>query len=1049
MTLIGTMVLYSHCASGNRFSLLLLEDEEFYITECVTECRVPSGFIERKGELALGQLRLCTKSVFFEPDDVRIPIVRIPYRHVEALEGNLSNEVEMSTRSYTTMKPDGRDAPYVFHKNSGLSTWFFRLTYAPIGDVLPYAHQMLAISRLDHRESAEMAEMFLENMEQEQRFDIGCLVDPACEKILMEKKAMLVSRLIKERGIFVVTDARVYFQPLHNISGGDRVKSHPISEIVTYAKRRSGLKDVGVEIFFSSVPKRKKIQTWKSDTALIVFKTKQERELVLSSLTEQMEACCVGRELFETGPSLERACVAWQRGLISNFEYLLYVNFTAGRSFEDLTQYPVFPWVVSDFEHEELHLRDPSTFRDLRKPIGALNQKRLEFFKSRYSEMESMREIGGDEPFLFGTHYSCPGYTLFWLVRSMPAHMLRLQNGKFDAPDRSFTGIQDAWNSVFNSPTDLKELIPEFYCPNSGEFLKNSKGLALGCRQNGKPVGDVELPPWAHSSPRTFLEKHREALESPFVSANLHHWIDLIFGVHQRGESALQHDNVFRHITYEGMTDIDTIADPIEKKGVEVAIAEFGQCPRQIFRQQHPQRLVSGPCGLGPGGFTTLDQESTIISKFVKLVFDMDIESAFTPSKAEVMLLDALALEPLHQNNPLKPPLSSQNNGAGINDSHVNEIDNARSNPGWSTVNDMKRSMLTEGSKKTESLLRYGSNNFQPRQLVAKISAGLQSMSPRKQKFNHSYPASEPANTATDENNAHQEEIFGSGISAVRFSPKNDSQIAVSFEDGHVRIIDIGSKATMKDLQVSEGQITSVAWVGSDLLAGGYEGQIYSISSESEMIRSFTAHEDIVSSIDSIENKYLASASWDCTIKVFDLEQGIHRGEGNAQHQTLESPSGALWSMKLLSRNIILSGTEEGAVLLHDIRSTGDCSICNVCDDFIGGLAAASDNQTVAVASADGILRFLDLRKMDHEFSMKSFDSPLLCCSSGHSSVFVGTESGQVYECPWPSNVTSKTSSLVPYIPANSSSVTSLDIPISREDCIVIGRENGSLLFCN
>lgn len=37
---------------------------------------------------------------------------------------------------------------------------------------------------------------------------------------------------------------------------------------------------------------------------------------------------------------------AWRRGMLSNGEYLLYLNFIAHRSFNDLTQYPVFPWIV-------------------------------------------------------------------------------------------------------------------------------------------------------------------------------------------------------------------------------------------------------------------------------------------------------------------------------------------------------------------------------------------------------------------------------------------------------------------------------------------------------------------------------------------------------------------------------------------------------------------------------------------------------------------------------------------------------------------------------
>lgn len=35
----------------------------------------------------------------------------------------------------------------------------------------------------------------------------------------------------------------------------------------------------------------------------------------------------------------------WEAGEISNFEYLMHLNSLAGRSYNDLNQYPVFPWV--------------------------------------------------------------------------------------------------------------------------------------------------------------------------------------------------------------------------------------------------------------------------------------------------------------------------------------------------------------------------------------------------------------------------------------------------------------------------------------------------------------------------------------------------------------------------------------------------------------------------------------------------------------------------------------------------------------------------------
>lgn len=66
----------------------------------------------------------------------------------------------------------------------------------------------------------------------------------------------------------------------------------------------------------------------------------------------------------------------------------------------------------------------------------------------------------GQKPFMYGTHYSTPAYVLYWLVRSAPAHMLLLQNGRFDAPDRLFHSLADTWRSVCTNPADVKELIP-------------------------------------------------------------------------------------------------------------------------------------------------------------------------------------------------------------------------------------------------------------------------------------------------------------------------------------------------------------------------------------------------------------------------------------------------------------------------------------------------------------------------------------------------------------------------------------------------------------
>jgi hypothetical protein len=62
----------------------------------------------------------------------------------------------------------------------------------------------------------------------------------------------------------------------------------------------------------------------------------------------------------------------------------MHINAAAGRSFQDLTQYPVFPWVIADYTSDVLDLNNPETFRDLSKPMGALGAKRAKQFPSEH-----------------------------------------------------------------------------------------------------------------------------------------------------------------------------------------------------------------------------------------------------------------------------------------------------------------------------------------------------------------------------------------------------------------------------------------------------------------------------------------------------------------------------------------------------------------------------------------------------------------------------------------------------------------------------------------
>jgi hypothetical protein len=278
----------------------------------------------------------------------------------------------------------------------------------------------------------------------------------------------------------------------------------------------------------------------------------------------------------------------WVDGLLSNYDYLMYLNFMGGRSFEDLSQYPIMPWVLTNYEDQEtLDLNDSKNFRDLSKPIGALNPKRLKKLKENYEEL---KEQGKEFPFLYGTYYSFPSIIFYYLVRSHPNYFLRFQGGNFGPTDRLFFSIKECWNSSYNNPSsqDVKELIPEFY-NSDGDFMKNLLDLNLGKTQNDLTVDDVIFPKWA-KSPKNFITIMRQALECEIVSNKLHLWIDLVFGYKQRGEKAIEADNLFHYLRYDDKLHLIIDKSDEEKQGEIVNIIEYGQIPIQLFNDPHPKK---------------------------------------------------------------------------------------------------------------------------------------------------------------------------------------------------------------------------------------------------------------------------------------------------------------------------------------------------------------------------------------------------------------------------------------------------------------------------
>jgi hypothetical protein len=403
----------------------------------------------------------------------------------------------------------------------------------------------------------------------------------------------------------VVTGAKTLERRQHSGGRDQDSRSWKWQDVITLSKRRFLFRDVAIEVFFTDG----------RSYLLTTMNTNLRDELFGKMLNKaphitapntlpnpedawRLEVLRVVDEsqiglgsrlgtLFNSSPwnpTLKR----WQKGEVSNFHYLMMVNNMAGRTFNDLTQYPVFPWVLADYTSEDLDLEDPATFRDLSKPMGAQTPSRVSGFVETYNALKEIEQT----PFHYGTHYSSAMIVSSYLIRLPPfvQSYLMVQGDSFDHADRLFHSIPDAWVSASQkNKTDVRELIPEFFCVP--EFLTNLNGYDFGKRQStGIKVDDVKLPPWAKGDPKIFIAKHREALESPYVSENLHRWIDLVFGCKQRGEAAVENLNVFHHLSYAGASDLDRITDANERAITAGVIHNFGQTPHQVFHKPHPAR---------------------------------------------------------------------------------------------------------------------------------------------------------------------------------------------------------------------------------------------------------------------------------------------------------------------------------------------------------------------------------------------------------------------------------------------------------------------------
>ena len=303
----------------------------------------------------------------------------------------------------------------------------------------------------------------------------------------------------------------------------------------------------------------------------------------------------------------------WKEWEISNFELIMWLNIYGNRSYNDLSQYPVFPWLITNYEDPILEETTPletndntdkkknkdeetenenipkEKYRDLSLPIGMLtvNDEAKNRRKVFLHSFENLKRDNNPYmvPYMFGSNYSNPTYVCNYMTRIFPYTQIgiELQGDKFDDPNRLFTSIKSSFKSATTQKSDVRELIPEFfYLP---EMFINLNDLDMGIKDDGVKVNDVLLP--CQNNPYEFTLLLRNILENDTISYNINFWLDLIFGFKNKGKEAEFANNVFTDTSYQEDVDLKKV----ENRDLYLRYAEFGLVPNQIMTKECEKKM--------------------------------------------------------------------------------------------------------------------------------------------------------------------------------------------------------------------------------------------------------------------------------------------------------------------------------------------------------------------------------------------------------------------------------------------------------------------------
>lgn len=212
-------------------------------------------------------------------------------------------------------------------------------------------------------------------------------------------------------GELIITESQFLFLP-NKSDSFDSIICDSI-HIMEIWQRRYQHREIGLEFFLDD-----------GNTIFIITKSIEEREILQKYFADKVVQNPESTKLIGLMQQ-------WREGTLTNWDYLTALNQISGRTYHDLMQYPVFPWILSDYGGSLLDLGCETSYRDLRKPIAIQHEENEIHYINNYNYLaQALVDTGTTTqmgPYHYGSHYSNSGTVLHFLVRTMPFTKLFLQ----------------------------------------------------------------------------------------------------------------------------------------------------------------------------------------------------------------------------------------------------------------------------------------------------------------------------------------------------------------------------------------------------------------------------------------------------------------------------------------------------------------------------------------------------------------------------------------------------------------------------------------------